>query len=428
MTYQLLALATLAYADLAVPPDLSDHVVSWDAAHCPAEADALALAVGDRDLEAVQLLALRQGVQQRLASWHAAGRLDEACVTAVRGLDMVLRREADLALQRQGASSSWLSVDPTFGPHALRSGDVLVSRGDKLSSAGIASIGVHPSHFSHNAVVYVDDAGQAWTIEAYLEKGAIVQPLEAFLGHGVARVAVARFHDEALAAEAAQAAYTRVVDGPAIGYDAGFTDDRSTLYCSEIAGWAFSLVGGPDDLPLHPTPFDHEGRGAMFAAMGVTVPHLSAPADVLFDPRFELVAEWRDMGLLEELRRQDAVVAGLFGWIEQGYELQPRFAQRATVDVGLALRRTPGFGALLADQVHPDADRQFLVASLTLQTAGLVVFDELERRTGGRVLTDAQLADEVQTIWRRDAQRAHRQPRKARLHRLLQARELRTGG
>lgn len=370
------------------------------------------------------LFALRQAVSVRLSVLHDARTLSDACVVAARDLDMAQRRLTDDVLESvrpQHRPDAWLTAGEGFDPSQLRSGDVLVSRGDQLSSAGIASIGAYDAHFSHNALVYVDDAGQAWTVEAYLEKGALVQPLEDFLAHGVRRVAVMRYHDADAAERAAASAFERVAHGPTIPYDESLdADDPTRLFCSQVAGWAFARSGGPVDIPLQRTPLDHDRRGPMFAGMGVTVPAFTAPADILFDPRFELVAEWRDVEALETLRRQEAVVQGVLGWMDhEGYGLTPRFRQKATVDVGLALRRTPGLGQLVADRLHPEGERGFLVTSLTLQQAGTVLFEQLEAERGDRRSTRDELDALVVELRAADRELWAANPRKATMHRLF---------
>lgn len=412
----LLVLVSLALADVTPAAEAAEGVGG-----CAAAVDAQVALVdaGAHDgLGAEGLWALRLDAQAELASRHADGSLDEACVVAVRGLDMALRRRVDAVLEAAGAPSGWLSAEAGFDPGAIRSGDILISRGDKVSSAGIASIGLHDSHFSHNATVWIDGEGRPWTVEAYLEKGAIVQSLDDFLAHGVGRVVVMRHDDPELAAAAAEAAYRRVVEGPAIAYDHGLdADDAQTWFCSEIGTWSFRQVGGPE-VPLFRMPLDHEARGRLFDDLGVSVPAMTAPSDLLFDPRFTPVAEWRDMGLLETMRRQEAVVGAALGWIDEGYVLTPRSTQKATVTMGLALRRSP-LGGVVAHMVHPKGDPQFLLPSLTLQTVGLHLLERLDEELGPEPAPRWVMDRELERLRRQDAELAKTAPRRAVLHRLM---------
>jgi hypothetical protein len=287
-------------------------------------------------------------------------------------------------------------------------------------TAGIAHIGAIDSTFSHNALVYIDDAGRAFTVEAYLERGAIVQPLADFLDHDLGRVVVLRHPDAALAELAAAAAYHRVAHGEPIHYDGGLdhTDGGERLFCSEIGPWAYAQAGGPPDLPLHPTRYPREQNPAFFDAMGLPQAILTAPADLLFDPRFQLVGEWRDLGQLETMRRHDAIAESLFTWMERdGYALSPRWSHRATVDVGLGVRRTPLLGSLVADRLHPHSERDFLITGLALQQAGELLWHELQPRIDAEETpTRERLLAELQLIRDEDLAAG---PRGGALHRVL---------
>ena len=50
----------------------------------------------------------------------------------------------------------------------------------------------------------------------------------------------------------------------------------------------------------------------------------SAPADMLYEPSFEIVAEWRDPSVLASMREHDAVVESMMSWMEElDYALKP---------------------------------------------------------------------------------------------------------
>lgn len=349
---------------------------------------------------------LQQQAWGTLERLHEDGPVGEGCVDSFRRLDLALRGAGDLLLMHTPDATPWLVTDELAGFDDLRSGDVLVTRGGALSSAGIAHIGAVDASFSHNAMVHIDAHGKAWTVEAYLEKGALVQPLEDFLAHGLGRVTVVRYEDEALAAKAAHLAYQRIAHGPAIGYDEAFDSEaHNELFCSEIVPWAFSLAGHEDPVPLHRTRFDHEATPRLFAGMGVVAEDLAAPADLLFDPRFRVVGAWRALDLLPELHRQDAVVDGLFRHLEAtGRAPVPTWTHRATVDVGLVVRRTPGLKGLVKDMVHPDGDRTFLVAALALQDAGQRLYDAVwTEEMQGQALTRQQLDRRIDAVLADDA-------------------------
>ncbi|MCB9670698.1 MAG: hypothetical protein H6734_14555 [Alphaproteobacteria bacterium] len=374
--------------------------------------------------------ALVQGVwQARLAlhdtlvALHADGPVPDDCITGFRRVDIATRYLVDHLLMEQPETEAWLTTAGFTGVGDLRSGDILVTRGAALSSAGIAHIGRIDSQFSHNAMIHVDADGKVWTIEAYLEKGGLVQPLEDFLHHGLGRIVVLRHDDAALAAKASTLAYERVAHGDPIDYDEAFRtdDDGEQLFCSEIGPWAFGLAGGPTDLPLHRTVFPRDTNPAMFDAMGIEGDLIAAPADLLFDPRFRILGEWRELHALEEMRRHDAVVEALFRWMEKdGYALDPQWKHRATVRVGLTVRRTPGLGRLVEGMVHPNGDPQFLVAGLALQEAGNRLWKDFDRELEGEEHPSyAEMHRVLEAIRTTDLEVWVDHPRRANVHRVV---------
>lgn len=366
---------------------------------------------------------VRLALHDDLQDLHAAGPVDAACITGFRRMDLATRYLVDHLLMEQDAASPWLTTPDFGGFGSLRSGDILVSRGAALSSAGIAHIGRIDSQFSHNAMVHIDEDGKAWTVEAYLEKGGYVQPLEEFLHHGLGRVAVVRHQDAQLAEEAARLAYERIAHGDPIDYDEAFddSDDGEQLFCSEIAPWAFGLAGGPSDVPLHKTVFPQAENRPMFEAMGIDGDLFAAPVDILFDPRFELIGEWRELDELETMRRHDAVVEALFRWMEEeDYALDPKWKHKTTVRLGLALRKTPLLRRMVESMVHPNGDVQFLVAGLALQEAGDRLWKDFSHALDGM---DSPSYAEMQAVLERlrvrDLERWETKPRKATVHKVI---------
>lgn len=364
----------------------------------------------------------RLELQERLKSFHQAGELTEGCVNSARRADLANRYLLDHLYQAHTTHSPWLTTEQFRSQDDLKAGDILVTRGNLISSAGIAHIGRYDAQFSHNAMVHVADDGSKWTVEAYLERGALVQPLDDFLDHGLGRIVVLRHPDAELAGKAAKLGYERIANGDPIDYDEAFrTDDAGEqLFCSEIGPWAFALADGPKDLPLHPTVFPHDETPQLFEAMGITSDIIAAPADLLYDPRFQVVGEWRDVPHLEDLRRQDAVVESIFHWMERdGYAIDPSWANKATVDVGLTLRRTPILGGALDHMVHPNGERRFLIAGLALQQAGATVLEQLDDRVGRERPTWDELKGELEEIRAEDEAKWLKKPKKSKFHKIL---------
>jgi hypothetical protein len=383
--------------------------------------------VGEHGAEVVERSwRARVGLHERLREWHQAGALGTDCLRSIRRADLALRYLEDYvleALPAAGRPPEWLAAPGTaFASRAdLRAGDVLVTRASALSSAGIAHMGRIDSQFSHNVVVHVDEDGRQWAVEAYLELGSIVEPLEEFLASGIERVVVLRHPDAALAAKAGRLAYERVADGPPIDYDADFDhDDHSTLFCSEVPRWAFGeLVGLPATIPFEPalTRFDRERNAAMYDAMGIDGEVTSAPSDVLYDPSFALVAEYRNVDHLQLLRRYDAIVESLMTWMEErGYTLVPQKRHERFVQAALTVRRTPLVGAALKKRLHPRGDLRFLVGALALQEAAEGVKEELYAALAGKAepLSYDELRAALEEIRQADLVRWRTDPRSAR--------------
>lgn len=330
------------------------------------------------------LFAARVTVQERLAAFYADGELTGGCVDAVRRADIASRYLADHVYEAVPGIDPWLAVDGTVpGPTGLHTGDVLVTRATELSSAGIGHLADRDSVFSHNALVYIGDDGQAWVVEAYLERGAIVEPLETFLASGLGRGVVLRHQDPALAARAADAAFHRVADGPHIRYDDRFdTEDPTTLFCSEVPRWAFgALLGLPSTVPFDQTTLPT--GGGLMAQMGVEATHTTAPADVLFDPRFAIVGEWRDVEMLGTMRRHDAVMESLLSLVEDdGYQLRPSASEQATAGIGRVVRGTPLLGLALHRRLSTGLHYSFLVTALAMDDAARSLDATLAARLG----------------------------------------------
>lgn len=227
-----------------------------------------------------------------------------------------------------------------------------------------------------------------------------------------------RHRDPALAARAAEAAYHRVAEGPRIRYDDRFdATDPSTLFCSEVPGWAFgALVGEPVFQPFDATTLPSEG--GLMAALGVTATHTTAPSDLMFDPRFALVGEWRDVAALGTMRRHDAVMESLYRWMEEdGYRLHPSFAERATGGLGRLARETPLLGLAVDDRLSKGLHTSFLVNALSMDNVARALDAALTERLGdGPVPTRDVLLAEIEALRVADAARSRKD---ARFHRTL---------
>ncbi|QDK43942.1 hypothetical protein DOM22_01565 [Bdellovibrio sp. ZAP7] len=232
--------------------------------------------------------------------------------------------------------STW--TNPKFEGFELQAGDVMIIRGKSYVSAMIARIADEEGNFSHLAVVGEDKAGKKYVVEALIQYGTIVTPLEKWRQSADARVALFRHPDQTLAKQASRYIYDyaqgALDKGQGIKYDFSMNDDDySTMFCSEVVRMAYDKASnGQVIIPKFRSTVSKFKGNAYPRSLGVTKTSLFAPYDVEVDPRFDFVAEFRHMPLLRQVRMQDAVLQSVYGWmITKGYNFhwEPKHAGKA---------------------------------------------------------------------------------------------------
>jgi len=217
--------------------------------------------------------------------------------------------------------------NPKYTGFELKSGDVMLVRGKSHVSAMIARIGDEEGNFSHLAIVGEDKAGKKYVVEALIQYGTIVTPLEKWREQEDARVALYRQPDEELAKKAARRIYDKAKAAldqkKGIRYDFAMDDDDySTLFCSEVIRYAYDLASnGQFKVPKYRSTVTKFKNTEYLQNMGVKKTSLFAPYDIEVDPRFDFIAEYRFYPLLRQVRMQDAVLQSIYSWmIQKGYE------------------------------------------------------------------------------------------------------------
>lgn len=218
-------------------------------------------------------------------------------------------------------------TNPKYAGFELKSGDVMIIRGKSYVSAMIARIADEEGNFSHLAIVGEDKAGKKYVVEALIQYGTIVTPLEKWRDQEDARIALYRQPDEALAKAAARKIYDKAQGAldrkQGIRYDFAMNDDDySTLFCSEVIRYAYDMAsGGKFIVPKYRSTMT-KFKGTDYPKnLGVTKSTLFAPYDVEVDPRFDFVAEYRYFPLLRQVRMQDSVLQSVYSWMtDKGYE------------------------------------------------------------------------------------------------------------
>lgn len=306
----------------------------------PAEVDREALTRAAPDLMR-ELFSIRMSLRDRIGEWQEKGILLRPAEVALRDVFRIARYANDMLgeiasgnarlvpaqqTRRAFTGTAWNTLVHPFYDSGenipFRSGDVIVVRGSAHNSAAIARIGDVDTQFSHTAIIYVDPKGEHWVVEALIEDGAVINPLERVLDHGLGRAVLYRFKDAGLAARAAEIAYARVLatktgEARHIPYD--FTmrlKGRRALFCAKLIAQSFAdASGGKVVLPAFKTRFDPRNR-KFYRSIGVRAAETFAPGDMDLDPRFDLVAEWQDYRQTPYLRRQDMIMTKFFEWME----------------------------------------------------------------------------------------------------------------
>ncbi len=298
-----------------------------------------------------QIFAARMQLRDRIAEWRSRGFMTRPVENALRDVFRVARYGSDM-LGEIGIGHNRLGdgekprraftgtdyntfVHPKYdnGENiAFQSGDVIVVRGAAHNSAAIARIGDVDTLFSHVAMVYVDKEGKHWVVEALIEDGSVITPLERFLEHGLGRAVLYRHMDQALAARAAELIHARVLASKTgfarhIPYDFSMRlRGKRKLFCAKLVHLAFKEASkGQVLLPAFKTRFDPRNR-PFYRAIGVKAKQTFAPGDIDIDPAFDLVAEWQDYRATSSLRRQDMIMTKFFEWMEtRGWHFKQDF-------------------------------------------------------------------------------------------------------
>jgi hypothetical protein len=322
---------------------------------------------------------LRLRVRGKVDEWQRRGFMSKDAQIALRGALRLARYATDMLGELnvryaqlapgektlrgfRGINLNTL-VNPAFDTGEdipFRAGDVLLMRGMHHNSAAIARIGDVDSQFSHLAIIHTDAAGKHWVVEALIEEGAIINPLDHTLRHGLGRCVVFRHKDRELAARAAALIYDHVQrsrgpGGKRIWYD--FTMElkgERELFCSKLVRLAYQLGSAQKVvLPTFMTHFDMKNRDFV-NRIGVTAHETFAPADIELEPDFDLVAEWQDYRVTSRLRMQDLLMDKLFWWMDAyGYTFKEDLPIKLIGRLGLVSGRFSDRAKKLIEDVVP---------------------------------------------------------------------------
>ena len=350
-----------------------------------------------------RIFTIRLKMRNKLSSVNPDNKDATACIKAAKNLNRAFRYLEDYIVEYihednsktfdvlSGSGEYFLKNDSSFNSYKdLKSGDVILSRGNAYTSAAIARIGETDAQFSHLTFVYRNEAGELWTTEAHIEIGAVVAPFDVHLAQGNSRSVVYRYHDEKLAHKASKAIFNKVKKnmetGKNIQYDFGMDykkDDR--LFCSEIISQGFNYASKNSiDIPRLKTKFN-PGLIPFLNKMGIKVTKSNvdtfktfSPGDIEYDHNFKVIAEWRNPNKLEDSRMKDAVLTKMFEWMEtKDYGFNPRMKISAESTAYWVVRRLPFLKKLTIEKFPLNMKIKQLKLFLTLDKVGEIILNEL---------------------------------------------------
>jgi hypothetical protein len=350
----------------------------------------------------------RLALRDRVRAWEretGGQAIANSCIRPVRDLLRALRyleESAAVAGVRPRAydpkipapylsgSAPYLQLSPQAKelqfPRDLKSGDVLVSRGNAPTSALIARLGDTDGQFSHAALVYVaPKSGRAYVMEEHIEVGSTFRSYEEYAKDQNFRVTVYRHQDERLAAEAARLMMKRLYspnDPNVVPYDFGMKmDDSSEMFCTEIVYEAFKMASrGKVRIGRYRTTFNPKNRD-LLDRFGVRTDSMYAPSDMEIEPEFELLGEWRDLSRVTTNQMMDAVLTKVLEWGDRGYRFDPSAGMTIKSHLGFWLRKL----GLKKKALPTNMPRQTIETVLALDPTVDVLLGGLARENARRV-------------------------------------------
>lgn len=267
----------------------------------------------------------------------------------------------------------------------LKSGDIILSRGNAFTSAAISSLGEFDTQFSHMSMVYRDEKNEIWTVEAHIEVGSFVRPLQEHIEDKNFRSMIFRYHDEKVSEKAAKFIFEKVKKASDttgnILYDFGFVyEDSSQIFCSEVISHAYDHVTeGKLKIPLFQSRL-LDRKPEFVKKLGITVSESFIPADIEVDPRFTVIAEWRDANKIRDNLEKDAILGAMFRWNDDlNYSMIQASSKKSLLyrNVAWPLRRVPYLKKYFKDKLPLNMSRRLVGYFGVLDSTGELLQKEL---------------------------------------------------
>lgn len=260
--------------------------------------------------------------------------------------------------------------------------------------------------------------GKLYTIEAHIELGVIAKPLTANIAEMNSRDAVFRFQDQKAAHLAAQYMYFKALaiskTGKNIDYDFSMNmKDTHSLFCSEVVSSGFSHSSkGKIEIPMFKSSLTE--RNLNFEhAINVYQNDSFLPGDIEIDPRFTMIAEWKDWSKMRDLHEKDAILRSMLSWMnDKNYQFDQ--SKNSSVwfkkNIGYAMRRIPLIDLLVKDKMPLNMSRD-LIGLFTIldQVGGSLQFilqqynDLYIQKTGGTLPSQEWMMSVLEVVREKDS-------------------------
>jgi hypothetical protein len=268
------------------------------------------------------------------------------------------------------STAPWTLRNPERQNITLKSGDLIISRGNAYTSAAISRIVEVDSQFSHMAMIYIPEGpAKEYTLaeamqrkdvlvlEAHIEVGSTIRPFNEYAMDGNARNILFRYKKGgAVPHMAAKATYEylekyrdqarskilpplrrdRSDVNYAVPYDFKMDlADSGEVFCTEVG-----YIGYKSQGVLIPTYMsDINPQLDLVRRLGIKGDRIFAPGDMELEPQFELIAEFRNLRKLKGIRMKDMALASFLDWMDKGYKIYPKASASVEALSGWLLRQ-----------------------------------------------------------------------------------------
>ncbi len=362
----------------------------------------------ENDREVVQTaFANRLRIEQRVKDLFAKEKLSESCFKSAKKALRVMRFIEEYVGERVthyprstartrpdvfSGGFPWLQTADSDTKFELQSGDVILSRGDFLSSAAIARMGEADSQFSHLGLVYikepttVGETRETFVFEAHAETGLQATPIDEYLTDMKVRASVRRFQDPEMAKKAAQKMADLIFSAKDRGYTYPYDfylnlEEHEQFFCSEVVYYGFDEASQHQiQLPLFKSRLNQAGEWYV-NKMDFNSDRVFLPGDLEGDPRFSLVAEWRDYSRTRTTRHKDVILTAMYRWMQDyDYRFIPTGETKLLRTVVRTARRWPLFRKYLSDLFPPHIPKNTLEVGFSIEAVASKILTDLEAK------------------------------------------------